>query len=207
MNARVLVARSQPLVLVDVQSSVDAVFVSRRNLFVGVAGAPDQACRRWRLATADQMRSSWRCRGAERASAKGSATLDAFPAPGLSNHSRSLAPSLFVRLACHASNELPCGHTLDDMSARPATLSGGQADGRPSPGSVGEQVRQLRVSAGLTQRQLAARIGSTQPAVAHLEAGRRTPTLATLQRLARALGRDVTLIVPCDPDYAECRLS
>jgi transcriptional regulator with XRE-family HTH domain len=63
--------------------------------------------------------------------------------------------------------------------------------------SVGEQIRRLRVTAGLTQRELANRTGSTQPAVAHLEAGRRTPTLVTLEKVARALGHDLVIVLPC----------
>jgi transcriptional regulator with XRE-family HTH domain len=63
--------------------------------------------------------------------------------------------------------------------------------------SVGEQVRRLRTAAGLTQYELANRTGSTQPAVAHLEAGRRTPTLATLEKVARALGHDLVVVLPC----------
>lgn len=62
-------------------------------------------------------------------------------------------------------------------------------------GSVGEQVRQLRLAAGLTQEELARRTGSTQPAVARLEAGRSVPTLATLEKLARALGQDLHLLL------------
>jgi len=63
--------------------------------------------------------------------------------------------------------------------------------------TVGEQVRLLRVAAGLTQEELAVRTGSTQPAVAHLEAGRRTPTLATLEKIANALGHDLVVVLPC----------
>jgi transcriptional regulator with XRE-family HTH domain len=62
--------------------------------------------------------------------------------------------------------------------------------------SVGEQVRRLRLAAGLTQHQLACRTGSSQPALAHIEAGRRTPTLSTLEKLARALGHDLVVVVP-----------
>jgi DNA-binding XRE family transcriptional regulator len=62
---------------------------------------------------------------------------------------------------------------------------------------VGEQVRRLRAAAGLTQHELAARTGSTQPAIAHLEAGRRTPTLTTLEKLAKALGQDLVVVFSC----------
>ncbi len=72
---------------------------------------------------------------------------------------------------------------------------------------VGRQVKRFRVEAGLTQAELAARSGTSQPAIANLEAGRRTPTLITLGKLAQALGRDVTLVVPCDRRQTGCSLS
>lgn len=62
--------------------------------------------------------------------------------------------------------------------------------------SLGEQIRLLRVSAGLTQRELAVGTGSTQPAIARLETGQSTPTLATMEKLAQALGQDIVLLVP-----------
>ncbi len=45
-----------------------------------------------------------------------------------------------------------------------------------------------RKAAGLSQAALAARIGSTQSAVARMEAGRASPRLDTLRRIARATG-------------------
>lgn len=56
-------------------------------------------------------------------------------------------------------------------------------------------VRSMRMGAGLTQAQLAKRIGTTQPAIARLEKGLdvRTPRWDTLQRIATALGRQLKL--------------
>ncbi len=51
-----------------------------------------------------------------------------------------------------------------------------------------DRVRQAREHVGLTQAKLAARIGSTQPAVGRLEAGGSTPSFATLRHIAAALG-------------------
>lgn len=45
-----------------------------------------------------------------------------------------------------------------------------------------------RVRAGLTQEQLAQRMGTTQSAIARLESGRRMPGVRTLERLAAATG-------------------
>lgn len=45
-----------------------------------------------------------------------------------------------------------------------------------------------RVEHGLSQTELARRVGMRQPAIARLEAGDHMPSLATLSRLSRALG-------------------
>lgn len=49
-------------------------------------------------------------------------------------------------------------------------------------------VREARSSAGLTQEALAARAGLHRTYVSLLERGRRSPTIATLDAVARALG-------------------
>jgi ribosome-binding protein aMBF1 (putative translation factor) len=45
-----------------------------------------------------------------------------------------------------------------------------------------------RNRAGLTQTELARKMGTTQPAVARLEGGRTRPSMRTLERLAKATG-------------------
>ena len=45
-----------------------------------------------------------------------------------------------------------------------------------------------RSRAGLTQQQLARKMGTTQPVVARLESGRSKPSMRTLERLAEATG-------------------
>ena len=62
---------------------------------------------------------------------------------------------------------------------------------------VGERVRDARESAGLTQRELASRMGTSQAAVARLEAGGTAATLTTLQKVASAL--DLTVSVELSP--------
>lgn len=49
------------------------------------------------------------------------------------------------------------------------------------------EVRDLRVAAGLTQQQLAERAGVPQPNIAAYESGRRTPAPATLDRIRKAV--------------------
>ena len=46
----------------------------------------------------------------------------------------------------------------------------------------------VRNRAGLTQEELARKMGTTQPVVARLEGGRTRPSMRTLQRLAEATG-------------------
>ena len=58
---------------------------------------------------------------------------------------------------------------------------------------IAERVRQARERRGLTQAELAARIGSTQPALARLEAGGVMPNLDTLHRIAEALGLELVV--------------
>ncbi len=49
-------------------------------------------------------------------------------------------------------------------------------------------VMDVRTRAGLTQEQLARKMGTTQPVVARLESGRGRPSMRTLERLAEATG-------------------
>ena len=58
---------------------------------------------------------------------------------------------------------------------------------------IAEQVRTARERIGMTQAELARRIGSTQPAIARLEAGGVTPTLNTLRRIASALSLELVV--------------
>ncbi len=58
---------------------------------------------------------------------------------------------------------------------------------------VGEKVRDTREAAGLTQRDLAARMSTSQAAVARLEAGGTSATLTTLHKAAAAIDMTVTV--------------
>lgn len=54
-----------------------------------------------------------------------------------------------------------------------------------------ETVRELvaaRARAGLTQGEVAERMGTTQSTIARLESGKRPPSLRTVQRYAQAVG-------------------
>ncbi len=58
---------------------------------------------------------------------------------------------------------------------------------------VGEKVRDARETAGLTQRELASRMSTSQAAVARLEAGGTSATLTTLHKAAAALDMTITV--------------
>ena len=60
---------------------------------------------------------------------------------------------------------------------------------------MGEYLRARRIEAGLSQRELAERINSTQPAIARLEAGGVAVGMATLERIADALGYDLETVM------------
>jgi transcriptional regulator with XRE-family HTH domain len=54
-------------------------------------------------------------------------------------------------------------------------------------------IRRLRERAALTQTALAQAGGTSQPTIAAYEAGDKSPTLTTLERLARAVGLETTV--------------
>ena len=58
-----------------------------------------------------------------------------------------------------------------------------------------DEVLRARAETGLTQAEVAARIGTTQSAIARLESAepKHSPSIATLQRYAKALGYTVEL--------------
>lgn len=66
----------------------------------------------------------------------------------------------------------------------------------------GEIIREARRRAGLSQQDLAERLGTTQSVITRWETGRRSPTFETVIKAVRACGLDlaVTLGSP-DPDH------
>jgi len=63
-------------------------------------------------------------------------------------------------------------------------------------------IREARKRAGLTQADIARRLGTTQSAVARWEKGAASPRFKTLERVARACGLElaVPLVTPEAPD-------
>lgn len=70
-----------------------------------------------------------------------------------------------------------------DVAHRSATLAA----------RVGEMVRDAREAAGISQRELAARMATSQPVIARIEAGHVGATVTSLQRIADALNGDVEI--------------
>lgn len=73
--------------------------------------------------------------------------------------------------------------------------------------SPGDLIRAMRLSAGLSQRALAAKAGTSQPALARYERGTTTPSLPTLRRLAEACGRRLTVDTEPLPDPHDVELA
>ena len=53
-----------------------------------------------------------------------------------------------------------------------------------------ENVRARRVELGLTQAEVAAKMGISQSSYAEIESGRRTPTLEAVERVAKVMKSD-----------------
>jgi transcriptional regulator with XRE-family HTH domain len=61
-------------------------------------------------------------------------------------------------------------------------------------------LREARLRAGMTQQEVAERIGTNRPQIARWEAGAMAPSLDTLLDLVRACGFDLPLeLVPLEP--------
>ena len=73
-------------------------------------------------------------------------------------------------------------HSLQDKAPESLPECG------PTPSEIAAMVRLNREKAGLTQHQLATRMGSTQSIVARWESGEHEITMANLTRIADALG-------------------
>lgn len=56
-----------------------------------------------------------------------------------------------------------------------------------------EQIKTARITSGLTQKQLADAIGSYQANIAEIEAGRKSPSLKTLQKIVDVTGISIII--------------
>ena len=67
--------------------------------------------------------------------------------------------------------------------------------------ALAKAVIRARNRAGLTQEELARKMGTTQPTVARMEGGRTLPSMRTLERLATATGS--RLLISFEPRHAK----
>ena len=81
---------------------------------------------------------------------------------------------------------------LADMEAADPALKAARLALRPQS-EFRRALIAARLEAGLTQRQMAERLGIKQPALARWEAGETLPTLTTLHRVAQVLGLEFTI--------------
>ncbi|MDR2160583.1 MAG: helix-turn-helix domain-containing protein [Desulfovibrio sp.] len=65
--------------------------------------------------------------------------------------------------------------------------------------SIAREIIRTRVAAGMSQKELAEKIGTTQSVIARLESGGHTPSLSTLKRVAEATHSKLSIeLVPAD---------
>lgn len=80
--------------------------------------------------------------------------------------------------------------TLKDIKAQmladPATLA--EYDALAPEFETARELVAARAEAGLSQAEVAQRMGTTQSTIARLESGKRPPSLRTVQRYAQAVG-------------------
>jgi ribosome-binding protein aMBF1 (putative translation factor) len=85
----------------------------------------------------------------------------------------------------------PTGSTIQDSRARRARRSRGYRDEQRRLAQFEELARLVikhRAALGISQQVLAQRIGTSHSAISRLESGRHKTSVATLQRVAEALG-------------------
>jgi len=87
-----------------------------------------------------------------------------------------------------------CQLTVASLHAS-ASLTNERGDVAIDGERLGARLRELRLAAGLTQAELARRTGIHRPNIARVEAGRHTPSLETLARIANAIGVSTTHVL------------
>ncbi len=94
---------------------------------------------------------------------------------------------------------------MKETPAAPASTSLSPRD--PSPPELGRRIKMLRVSRGLTLKDLEERGGISATHVSEIERGKASPTVGALGRIARALDlRPATLVeAKIQPDYCVMR--
>lgn len=106
---------------------------------------------------------------------------------------------LAIALGTSAVGPSLAASTLAGSSLAGSALAGNaKANGTIDGAKLGLRIRELRLAAGLTQAELARRTGIHRPNIARVEAGRHTPSLETIARLASAIGVPATSVFMSD---------
>lgn len=58
---------------------------------------------------------------------------------------------------------------------------------------IGEQIAEERKRVGMTQEELADKVGTKKPNISRLESGKTNPTVAFLEKVARGLGKEIKI--------------
>ncbi len=95
----------------------------------------------------------------------------------------------------HRDTELPLERPLERLRERIATGDRGWFFAQ-----IAGKVSERRATMGMSQRELAELVGTTQSAIARLERGGRPPRIDTLLRIAEAL--DCELLVELVPQHS-----
>ena len=107
------------------------------------------------------------------------------------------ARSATIELAAGTRFELRVGEIRPNGSRMdaPGSMSAAEVLAQIDGPTLGGRIRTLRLAAGLTQAELARRTGIHRPNIARVEAGRHTPSLETIARLAAAIGVPATRVL------------
>lgn len=85
------------------------------------------------------------------------------------------------------------------MAVRPGTdTSGAPPPPPPVEVDLGARIRALRLARGATLRKLAAEAGVTESFLSQVERGVASPSIASVQRIARALGQSIAELFAAD---------
>lgn len=93
-------------------------------------------------------------------------------------------------MSCQTLDEL-----LDAEYGKPGTPEREQFDADAAAFCLAETLKEERLKAGLTQQQLAERIGTKKTYISRLENGKADVQLSTLFRIFEGLGRRVSLTI------------
>lgn len=83
-----------------------------------------------------------------------------------------------------------------ELLADPATLAAYQA--QATEFDMARELIAARSRAGMTQSDVAQRMGTTQSVIARLEGGKRAPSMRTVQRYAQAVGARAVVRIESD---------